>query len=185
MGFSLINPQISNQETEFSSNNETKHEAATEIWDSLSNVIKNFVPKFYFTIKDNVSEKMHHYVVKEEMDGDQVKYTLKEYDNKVDDSQIKEQLGGSVNFLNYGFDSDSDSDSDSNSDSDSDSSFSSDEIFKSKKNKKKCNNELLYPSLTYYPSIYGVPNVILPNFSSSFTPFVKISIPATPITFIP
>ena len=32
-------------------------------------------------------------------------------------------------------------------------------------------------SLNYYPSIYGVPRILLPTFTSAFTPFIRLNIP--------
>ncbi len=42
---------------------------------------------------------------------------------------------------------------------------------------KKHQKPILSFSLNYYPSIYGVRNILLPSFIGSFTPFVKLNIP--------
>ena len=137
-------------------------QAAEDIWSELSSNIKNYTPKFYFTIQEGGNSKLSHFIIKESIEGDKVKYNLKEFKGKnIDEKSLLNELkqeGGRRKHHNY------------DDDSSSSSSSSSSEIvytFPAGKTHK----DLL---LTYYPTIYGVPNVIFPSFVSNFVPFTNI-----------
>lgn len=80
MSYILINPRF--EGTNISSKKKSNSDAASEIWSNLSGNIKNFVPKFYFTIQDTQNGGLSHFVVKESFKKDKVKYKLKQYKNK-------------------------------------------------------------------------------------------------------
>jgi hypothetical protein len=116
MGYILVNPRLNN--SSINSKKKSQSEAAEDIWSQLSSNIKNYTPKFYFTIQEH------------------------KHKHKYDD------------------------------DDSSSSSSSSDEelVFTFPAGKTQKN----FLSLTYYPTIYGVPNVVLPTFATTFAPFVNV-----------
>lgn len=181
MGYILVNPRIGN--STFESSRKDPMEAADMIWAKLSENIKYYTPKFFFTIQNKKTSKLTHYEVNEELEessnqegGDndansessissterkssnRVKCTISEFKN-VDTKIMKkflhelkiEQDGGKPKFLD---------------DSSSSSSSSSSIVYN------------ISPSgsfpLTYFPTIYGVPKLVLPTFLSPLTPFTNI-----------
>jgi hypothetical protein len=170
MGYILVNPKLSN--SSIKSQKKNSSEAAEDIWSKLSSNIKNYTPKFYFTIQDAGSSDLSHFVIKESIEGDKVKYNLKEFKGKkIDDNSLLKELkqeGGRRKHKYYDDD-----------DSSSSSSSSSELVFTFPAG--KTHKDLL---LTYYPTIYGVPNVVLPTFVSSFVPFTNIKLLPN-ILFIP
>ena len=60
MRYILLNPNINGKE--FSSEKKTAELAASDIWSSFSENIKNYIPEFYFTIKDTKKNSLHHYL---------------------------------------------------------------------------------------------------------------------------
>lgn len=162
MGYILVNPKLTNSTIKSSKKNTS--EAAEDIWSKLSSNIKNYTPKFYFTIQEAGGSKLSHYVIKESVEGDRVKYNLKEFKSKkIDDKSLINELkqeGGRKHKHRH----------DDNSSSSS-SSSSSEMVFTFPAG--KTHKDIL---LTYYPTIYGVPNVVLPTFVSTFTPFTNIKL---------
>ncbi len=163
MSYILLNPHLPGKE--LTSNEKTPGSAADQIWGKLSENIKNYSPNFYFSIQDTKSNKLHHFKVNEKLENDRVKYTIKKYKNKVDEKGLLEgikQSGGRRKF---------------DDDSSSSSSSSDDEYLYFPSGKSKLSNKGW--TITYYPTIYGVPNVILPTFSSVLAPAgVSIQVPS-------
>jgi hypothetical protein len=165
MSYILLNPYLEGKK--ISSSKSNLNSAADEIWSDLSTKIKNYIPEFYFSIKNVDENKIHHVRVKETLDNAKVKYNIKVLNNKkyhtndkllLDEiNNIKHMKGGRKH----------------RDDSSSSSSSSSDEMVFTFP--KKHQNSVL--TLNYYPSIYGVRNILLPSFVGSFTPFVKLNIP--------
>ena len=155
MSYVLFNPFI--EGTEFKSNKKNERIAAEDIWGSFSSNIKNYVPQFYFTIKNSNDGSLHHFKVKENVDGDKVHYTLSKFNKSIDDNNLKNEISNIIGGKHH-----------KKSHSSSSSSSSSDSDYKFK------NRRL---TLTYYPSIYGVRNILLPSFVSTFTPFVRLNFP--------
>lgn len=182
MGYILVNPKLSDLNIKSSKKNST--EAAEEIWSKLSANIKNYTPKFYFTIQEagagagaNTkvnSSKLSHFVIKESLgDNNRVDYNLKEFKGKkVDEKTFLNELnqeGGRRHRHKHKHKHLYDDDDSSSLSSSSSSSSGTVFTFPAGKTHK----DLL---LTYYPTIYGVPNVLLPTFSSTFTPFTNIKL---------
>ncbi len=162
MGYILVNPRLSNSNINSKKNSES--EAAEDIWSQLSSNIKNYTPKFYFSIQEAGSSKLTHFIVKESIEDERVKYNLKQFKGKkVDEksfiSELKQEGGKRRKHH--------DDDSSSSSSSDSEELVFTFPAGKTHKN-------LL--SLTYYPTIYGVPNVVLPTFATTFAPFVNVKL---------
>ena len=163
MGYILVNPRLSN--SSINSKKKNHSEAAEDIWSQLSSNIKNYTPKFYFTIQEAGSSNLTHFIVKESVESERVKYNLKEFKGKKVDSKTflneLKQDGGKKHKHRY---------NDEESSSSSSSSSSEEVVFTFPAGKTHKN--LL--SLTYYPTIYGVPNVVLPTFATTFAPFVNV-----------
>ncbi len=161
MGYILVNPKLS--DSNINSKKKSGVEAAEEIWSQLSENIKNYTPKFYFTIQDSESSKLSHFVVRESIENERVKYNLKQYKSKkIDEKSFLSELsqeGGKRKHKKY---DDSSSSSSSSSDEELVYTFPSGPTYK---------NPL---ALTYYPTMYGVPNVLFPTFSTNFAPFTSI-----------
>ena len=171
MVFNLINPRIKTQE--INSNKKIHNDAAEDIWSQFSPHIKNFTPEFYFSTQNSKSQQLFHYVVKESVENDRVKYTLKQYKSKkinekvlldhINQEKLQEetQNGGKKHRKH------------DSSSSSSDSSSSSEKLVYSLPK----NNLIAYPSFSsfssfpYYPTVYGVPNIYLPTLASTFGSF--------------
>jgi hypothetical protein len=169
MSFILLNPYL--EGSKISSQKNNINLAADEIWTDLSKKIKNYIPEFYFSIQNSNNNKIHHVRVRETLENTKVKYNLKVLSNKKYHANDKVLLNeiNKVNNMSGGR-KHRHRDDDSSS-----SSSSSDAIVYTFPNKK--NNNVPMLSLNYYPSIYGVSNILLPTFSNTFTPFVKLNIP--------
>ena len=166
MGYILVNPRLSN--SSINSEKKNLNEAADEIWSQLSSNIKNYTPKFYFTIQDISNSKLSHYLVHEGIEKERVKYNLKQFKGKKIDektflNEIK-QNGGKHHHKHRKDDDDDSSSSSSSSDSDLVFTFPT----------GKTHKNLM--TLTYYPTIYGVPNILLPTFATNYTPFTNIKL---------
>jgi len=161
MGYILVNPKLSNSSIKSSKKNCS--EAAEDIWSKLSSNIKNYTPKFYFSIQEAGNSKLSHFVIKESIEDDKVRYNLKQFKGKkVDEKSFLNELNQEGGKKHRHRDDDSSSSS---------SSSSSELVFTFPAG--KTHKDLL---LTYYPTIYGVPNVVMPTFVSSFVPFTNIKL---------
>jgi hypothetical protein len=164
MGYILLNPQLPGKE--LTSSEKSAGSAAEKIWSNLSTNIKNYSPEFYFSIQDTKSNKLHHFKVNENLENEKVKYTIKKFKGKVDEKGLLEGVSQNGGRRRY---------DDSSSSSSSDSS--SGEYLTFPSGKSKLNNKGW--TLTYYPTIYGVPNIILPTFSSYLAPTgISIQVPS-------
>lgn len=162
MGYILVNPKIEN--TSIKSKNKNSVQAAEEIWSQLSSNISHYTPKFYFTIQEGGSSKLSHFVIKETLEDSRVKYNLKEFKGKyIDEKSFINELkqeGGKRHKKHRDDDSSS-----------SESSSSSEVVFTFPAGTTHKNM-----ALTYYPTIYGVPNIIVPKFLTTFAPFTGIKL---------
>ena len=166
MGYILVNPNLGNSSIESNKKNSTV--AANDIWSQLSVNIKNYTPKFYFTIQESGGSKLSHFIIEESLENDRVKYNLKQFrGKKIDEKSFLKELAqeGGKRHRHHS------SDISSSSYSSSSSSSSSSELIFSFPSKNSS-----YPNFTYYPTIYGVPNVILPTFLTTFTPYTNIKL---------
>jgi hypothetical protein len=170
MGYILVNPKIG--DSSIKSKNKNSIQAAEEIWSQLSSNIKHYTPKFYFTIQEAGSSKLSHFVIKETLEDSRVKYNLKEFKGKKIDEKsfINEmkQEGGKKHKHKYR----------DNDDSSSSSSSSSSEVVFTFPAGTSHKNTLI----TYYPTIYGVPNIILPTFVN---PFLNVRLIPNNLIIIP
>jgi hypothetical protein len=167
MSYILLNPYLEGKK--IMSRKSNLNLAADEIWTDLSTKIKNYIPEFYFTIQNVEDNKIHHIRVKESLDNTKVKYNLKVLNNKKYHANNKFLLNEIKTIGNMRGGRKHHHDSSSSS-----SSSSGETVFTFP---KKHQNSIL--SLNYYPTIYGVPRILLPTFSSVFTPFIRLNIPLT------
>jgi hypothetical protein len=169
MSYVLLNPYLEGKK--ISSRKSNTNLAADEIWSDLSKKIKNYIPEFYFSIQNVNDNKIHHIRVRESLENTKVKYNLKVLTDKKYHANDKVLLNEikNINEMKGGRRHKYDDDDSSSS------SSSSDEVVYTFPKKNSYNPPIL--SLNYYPSIYGVRNILLPSFVGSFTPFVKLNIP--------
>lgn len=164
MSYILLNPYLEGKK--IVSRKSNLNLAADEIWTDLSTKIKNYIPEFYFTIQNVEDNKIHHIRVRETLDNTKVKYNLKVLNNKKFHANDKVLLNEirTIGDMRGG--------RKRHHDSSSSSSSSEEMVFTFP---KKHQEPIM--SLNYYPSIYGVRNILLPSFVGSFTPFVRLNIP--------
>lgn len=174
MPFTLINPHINN--LNFTSSKKSADLAAEDIWNKFSKNITEYVPNFNFTVKNNSDNSLYHYNVKENLENENVKYTISSLSdsNKYDKELLAEFNNSKKMKGGKRYDSSSSSDS-----SDSSSSSDTDNFtFKSKKSSVL----LIDPVLNYSP-LYTVPitssSLWLPKVVVS-TPMVGVNVTTVP-----
>lgn len=182
--FKLINPVLAGDgsvKTVF--DEKTPKKAADKFWNSLAekNLLVNEVHRFMFTLKED-NDKLHHFEVKEQRDGDEVKYELDEVKISVTPEEekklIKEAEKVEQKLLNgekpasggkrkrYHKDSSDSSDSDS----DSDEEFDFDRL-----RKRMYKSPISY--WWYSPLIYRVRRLYTPVFAKPIAPYVQLWLP--------
>ena len=70
MVYILVNPKLSN--SNINSKKKNQNDAAEDIWTQLTKNIKNYTPKFYFTIQEGGTNKLYHYLIKESIKNKEV-----------------------------------------------------------------------------------------------------------------
>ncbi len=171
MPFTLINPHINT--LNFTSSKKSADLAAEDIWNKFSKNVTEYVPNFYFTVKNNSDNSLYHYNVKENLENENVKYSITSLkDSNKYDKELLADFNNSKNMEGGKYDSSSSSSSDS--DSDSSSSDYNNFTFK---NKNKSSLLLIDPVLTYNP-FYNISYSTMPITTSSlWLPKVVISAP--------
>lgn len=174
MTFTLVNPVI--HEKSITSKEKQSGGAAQDIWEQLSNNIKHYTSKFYFSIANTKNNKLSHYKVKENNEDGKIKYVISEYKNIDESLPVDKDMKGGKRRNHRKHD-----DSSSSSSSDSDSSSDSYVYYPNSKSRRNYNSGV---SVTYYPSIYGVKDIILPTFSSVIAPYpVNLVMNSAPFVF--
>ena len=162
----LLNPYL--EGTTISSNKKDINMASEEIWNNFASNVKHSIPEFYLTLQDIKDNSLHHVKVMETQEGGNVKFNIELLKNKKyhqNDNILLNEItelkmtGGKIKF--------EDSSSSSSSSSSSDVEFKFGNSFPS--------SQIM--TLNYYPSIYGVRNILLPSFVGAFTPYVRINLP--------
>jgi hypothetical protein len=173
MSFVLLNPHLEGKKVVSQKSNVNL--AADEIWSDLSTKIKNYIPEFYFSIQNSKDNKIHHIRVRENLDNNKVKYNLKVLTNKKyhdNDKVLLSEIKNSSNLMDGGRRR-RDRDSSSSSSSSSEEEY----LYTLPKSSNYLKPTTSVINLTYYPSIYGVRNILLPTFTGSFTPYIKLNFP--------
>lgn len=165
MSYILANPYVEGKALQ--SNKKSANDAAEEIWNELSSNIKQFIPEFFYSIKNTNKDKFHHFKVTETIEGGKVKYTLKQLNKHVDEDVLNQVINTQNGGRKKRYE-------DSSSSSSESSDSSSDDYIYYPNSKSKIKDNVL--SVTYYPTIYGIPNVLIPTFSTTFTPYVNVSL---------
>lgn len=173
--FELVNPYIEgNFQTVYSSKNEK--ECAEELWNNLSGYLTGHVPKFAFTIKNKSNDKLSHFLVKENIEGDLVDYSINELNVELNKEALK-QFNSKINKINSV--QSGGRKHKKEEDDDSSSSDSDDELFEiyekvMKKRRKAHSNPIVY--WWYTPTIYEyvVGSVFCPTFVVPLMPLVEI-----------
>ena len=181
MSFTLINPHINN--INFTSSKKNPDLAAEGIWSAFSKNITEHVPNFYFTIMNKKDNSLYHYNVTENVENQNVKYTISNLKNS---NKFDKELLEDYNNMHTkgGGHKHKKSDSSSSSDS-SDSSSSSDGYSLGKKGRSS--PLLLFNTYPYYdldvrsffvprvvvsdPRIFVTPSIISPSVINMPIPF--------------
>jgi hypothetical protein len=168
--YRLINPNIQgNLNNKFTG--DSGIDAAKNAWDTISKYITNNVPKFGFTLENLKDGSLHHFSVKEDLEGEYAKYDIQELNIKMksdDLNKFKSKVAKSNKNMSGGKkhkDKDDDSSS-SSSTSDYLSSFKYNRLFN-------------YPQPIVYwwydPYIYSFDSVYIPTFVAPLTPYIEIA----------
>ena len=179
MSFILANPFLEGG-SDITSNEQSRKNAAKDIWMKFSKNIKNCTPNFYFSIKNTESGTFSHYKVSEQISrNNKVGMKLK----RLEKSKINSKALNLFENNNFGVDSDNESLSgvstgggdkykkyDLNNDDDSDSSDSDSDSDTKIKNRRKSKGI----SLMYAPGIYNVANIGVPIITSNFASVVSL-----------
>lgn len=175
--YQLVNPVIVGT---FSNTYSAKNsdDAAKQFWENLTSdnkYVTGNIPKFLFTMRDENSNELHHYMVKEKMEGRHANYVITNVDAKMNDKKEREFLEKSNEIRQFAENAmvggkhrkrydDDDSSSDS-SDQDLDELFSYMRL-------KKAVRPISY--WWYTPSIYNVDTVFTPSFVAPLSPYVQL-----------
>ena len=153
MVYILVNPLSSS--TPIESKKKNNNDAAEDIWNQFSTNIKNYTPTFYFTIQEGGTSKLSHYIIKESIENDKVKYKLNEFKDK--NINTKEFLNELKQIGGRKYD-----------DSSSSSSSSSERLVFTFPHRK---DDKSLKKVNYFTTLYGVPNLMLPTLSQAYAPF--------------
>ncbi len=189
MMFKLINPMITGTFTNTYEASNAK-DAGKMFWEALAidgKYISGNVPQFIFTMKEEGSNTLHHFVVSETPEGKNTSYSIKNLDLKLTASESSKFIAASSNAFdtavkiakNYQeggkhkkhkkYDDSSSSSSSDSSDEDVDDLFRSIRI-------KNITKPIVY--WWYTPSVYKVENIFTPTFVPSVTPlYTQLWIP--------
>lgn len=177
--YQLVNPVIVGT---FSNSYSGKNsdDAAKQFWENLTSenkYVTGNIPKFLFTLRDENSNKLHHYIVKEKLEGRHADYIITNIDVNMDKNKerdflnkshevrksVETEMTGGKHRKRYDDDSD-----------DSDSSKDLDELF-SYIRLKKAARPISY--WWYTPSIYNIDTMFTPSFVAPLSPYVQLWIP--------
>ena len=161
--FKLVNPHI--LDNNFSSNNESPEDAASEIWSKFSKkYIKKATNEFYYSIGGN--DKLYHFKVQEKIKGNKVNFNITQLES---DHKNDEKILNVINEMSGGKYYDS-----SSSSSSSTSSSSSDDNYYHLKRRSYYDNPITYNPITYYPTVYRyyrINGIDIPHIFSYKTPY--------------
>jgi len=179
--YQLVNPVIVGT-FENSYIGKNSDDAAKQFWENLTSenkYVTGNIPKFLFTLKDENTNELYHYVVKEKMEGRHADYVITHIDVNMNDNSKETFLNKSNEVRNFAennmkggkhrkrYDEDDSSSSDS-SDQDLDELFNYIRL-------KKAVRPISY--WWYTPSIYNVNTVFTPSFVAPLSPYVQLWIP--------
>jgi hypothetical protein len=182
--FRLVNPVVlGTVENTFTSSSPSS--AAKQAWSALSKYMENNNPKFAITIQNMSGGQLHHFLVKEKVNGKSVDFTINSIDLNLSTKQSSFMVKNANKLYNQkgGKDKHKKS-SDDSSDSDSEESESAYEQIKSLK-KKYGSTPISY--WWYYPYIYGTSDVVtsvyVPSFNLPYYPVMQLYLPTVNSAF--
>lgn len=179
MPFTLINPHINS--LNFTSSKKSAELAAEDIWAKFSKHVTEYVPNFNFTVKNNSDNSLYHYNVKENLENENVKYTITSLKNSNKyDKELLEDFNNTKKMTGGRKSRHSSSSSSSSSDSSDSSSSDSDNFTFKSKNKSSLLLLDNGPILTFN-SFYDLP--VRP--ASLWLPKVVISTPMVGVATVP
>jgi hypothetical protein len=170
--YRLVNPVIEGKfNTVFSGQSEL--DAGEKAWAGISKYFSNNVPKFAFTMENVSDGNLHHFLIKEDKNGDNVDYSISEL--KLKRSKKEEAaLRGKLQQLRAQHGGKKEEDESSSSSSSSDM-----------KNLNKMYSKLRYNTLStayttpfvywgYTPYIYDFESFYMPIFVQNMYPYVEV-----------
>lgn len=180
--YQLVNPVIVGTFSN-SYNGKNSDDAAKQFWENLTSenkYVTGNIPKFLFTLRDEGSNELHHYMVKEKMEGRHADYVITNVDVTMNGNKQRDFLNKSneirqsaENAMTGGkhrkrYDDDDELDDSDSSDQDLDELFSYIRL-------KKAAKPISY--WWYTPSIYNIDTVFTPSFVAPLSPYVQLWIP--------
>ncbi|QKF94028.1 hypothetical protein QKU48_gp0570 [Fadolivirus algeromassiliense] len=170
--YTLINPCIEgNIANTFSGKSQL--DAAVDAWNGISKYITNNVPRFAFTLENNETNKLHHFVVNEKTAGDgSASYKISELDLEMKPSDIKSFKNRINNFKKSKSSQDGGK---KHKDDDDDSSSSSSEVFNVLKVYNYATRTVPIGYWWYDPLVYRLDSVYIPTFITPLTPYIEVA----------
>jgi len=168
--YKLINPYIKGEfKNEFKAS--SPKNAAKNSWEALSEYIVKDVPTFAYSLMRNSDGKIFDFVVKEEVNDDDVDYKIEELNlkrtkkvekdivKKIEDSVNKSMVGGRHRHHR-----------------DDDDSSSSSDIYLQAKYNRLLNTMHPFDYIWYNPLLYNsISSIYIPTFIVPYTPYFEIS----------
>jgi hypothetical protein len=171
MKYKLVNPIIKgDMETVFTGGSSL--DVANKAYQNLSQYFNNYIPKFYFTLEDE-QNKLHHFKVNENRNGENANYSIKSYNVK---SKHESELRKQINEYNKnGTELSSEEQVGGRRRDDSSSSSSSDDWLEESSSTGRYSYKVdPIVNWWYYPSVYRVRRFYVPTFVQSVTPIINI-----------
>jgi hypothetical protein len=173
MKFKLVNPLIKgDMETTYTGG--SSMDVANKAYQNLSQYFNNYIPKFYFTLEDE-NNKLHHFKVNENRNGENANYTIKSYSVKSKyESELRKQIE-EYNTNGGQYSSEEQQGGRKHKHSRSSSSSSSDDWLDESSSTDRYSYKV-DPIINwwYYPSVYRVRRFYVPTFVQSVTPIINI-----------
>jgi len=187
--FKLINPVIIGTFND-TYNTQSADEAAKKFWESLTDkYISGSTPRFYFSLMDMSDKGLHHFSVKEKMEGGNANYSISKIEvNLPKDMKtnfLKEVQKVKTNIQQGGGSDDDSDDSDRDKkkrrrrhddDSSSSSSDSDDVDAVFRRIRRKMNKKPIV-HWWYAPSVYGIDTIFTPSFIAPISPNMQLWMP--------
>ena len=182
--YRLINPLIIGEmNTTFAANSAS--DAAEMAWTSLTKHVVHNVPKMAFTMSDQTTGNLHHFLVKEKTKGNNkmAELSISPLTVKLSRDQEKKfssRVNTVMNKLEGQFGGNKDDKKKNEDDSDSSDSSSTEELYEKVNRFKKSYGQQPIVYWWYNPTVYGygdiVESIFVPTFVPSLMPYVEVNI---------
>jgi hypothetical protein len=181
INYQLVNPYVGGEFKKIF-NGSSPLKAAQHAWDNLSKYFSSHVPKLHFTLETVKDRKMHHFLVKEGVNGNKIDYSLTEVKKKPKNknlnrftNKLRKLQGGAKDSLNGGK-KHSHLKEDESSSSSSSTSDSSDYYTRARTKYSYLEQPIIY--WWYDPSLYDVDRFFVPSFIPPLTPIIEVQYPS-------